>query len=121
MAKILLIDDEAPVRKMLKKFFETNDYEVLIAENGVEGIELFYEHRPRIVITDLIMPEKEGLETIREIRDLNPDVKIIAISGGGIQDPTLYLELAKKFGAQYSFSKPIDNNKLLSTVKELLA
>ncbi len=121
MEKILLIDDEAFIKKMLKKLLETHNYEVLLAANGAEGIKLFNEHRPALIITDLIMPEQEGLETIMEIRNLNPDVKIIAMSGGGIKDPKFYLELAGKFGANHSFSKPIDNNKLLSTVKELLA
>ncbi len=120
MKKILIIDDEALIRKMLGKLFEKNGYEVLAAHNGNQGIQLFKDHDPDLVVTDLIMPEKEGMETIRDIRKLNPEVKIIAISGGGVVDPELYLTLARKFGAQYSFSKPIDNEKLLLAVKALL-
>jgi len=121
MLKILIIDDEAPVRKMLKKLFERNDYEVLEAANGIQGLKLFNEQHPDLIISDLIMPEKEGLETIRELKKLNPDVRIIAISGGGITDPKMYLDLASKFGAVRTFSKPIDNEILLSAIKEILS
>jgi YesN/AraC family two-component response regulator len=87
MVKILIIDDEAPIRKMLKQLLERNEYEVLEAVNGNQGIKLFNEQDPDLIISGLIMPEKEGLETIRELKKSNPDVPIIAISGGGIQDP----------------------------------
>lgn len=66
------------------------------------------------------MPEKEGLETIREIRRINSDIKIIAISGGGLSDPGMYLDFAAKFGAVKTFSKPVENDILLSAVKEIL-
>ena len=66
------------------------------------------------------MPEKEGLESIRKLKELNPDVKTIAISGGGITDPKMYLDLATKFGALRSFEKPVDNEMLISTIKEIL-
>lgn len=120
MEKILIIDDEAPIRKMLKKLFENNNYEIMDACNGKLGVDLFKEYEPDLIITDLIMPEKEGLETIREIRRINPDVKIIAISGGGVNKPEMYLDLAKKFGAHHSFAKPVNNKELLLTVKNLL-
>lgn len=121
MAKILIIDDEDPIRKMLRKVLEKNGYEVMDACNGSQGIKLFKEHGPDIVITDLIMPEKEGLETIRELKKLNSDVRIIAISGGGITDPKIYLNLAAKLGAVCTFAKPVDNEILLSTIKKLLS
>lgn len=121
MAKILIIDDEDLIRKMLRKVLEKNGYEVMDAFNGSQGIELFKELGPDIVITDLIMPEKEGLESIRELKKIQPDVKIIAISGGGIADPKIYLDLASKFGAVRTFPKPVDNEILLSTIKEILS
>jgi len=120
MLKILIIDDEAPIRKLLRKLFEKNEYKVLEATNGIQGIKLFNEQHPDLIISDLIMPEKEGLETIRDIKKLNPHVPIIAISGGGITDPKMYLDLASKFGATRTFSKPIDNKVLLSAIKEIL-
>ena len=120
MKKILIIDDEAPVQKMLKRLLEKNDFSVIQADNGNEGIKKFKEHTPDLIITDLIMPEKEGLETIRELKKIEPNVKIIAISGGGLNDPKMYLDLAGKFGAVKTFSKPVDNDVLLSSIKQIL-
>jgi DNA-binding response OmpR family regulator len=121
LTKILIIDDEDLIRKMLRKVLEKNGYDVMEACDGSQGIKLFKEHVPDIVITDLIMPEKEGLETIRELKKLNSDVRIIAISGGGIADPKIYLTLAAKLGAVNTFFKPVDNEILLSTIKEILS
>ncbi len=121
MNKILIIDDEAPVRKMLKKLLMKNGYHVWEADNGKIGIESYVKNNPDLIITDLIMPEKEGLESIRELKKLNPDIKIIAISGGGITDPKMYLDLASKFGAVQTFSKPVDNKTLISTINEILS
>ena len=84
MEKILIIDDEPSIRKMLKTLFEKNGYEVMEAQDGTQGIKLFQTHRPDLIITDLIMPGKEGLETIREIKKINQDAKIIAMSGTAV-------------------------------------
>ncbi len=121
MPTILLIDDEAPLRKMLRTLLERNGFQVLEAPDGRHGVALYKAHHPDLVITDLIMPEKEGLEVIRELKVLDPDVKIIAVSGGGIVDPVMYLKLAENFGAQYALSKPISNKDLLSIINTLLA
>jgi len=121
MKKILIIDDDVFVRKILIKLLERNEYTVIAASNGDQGIQLFKDHHPDLVITDIIMPEKEGLETIGELKELNSDVKIIAMSGGGFGDPGMYLDLASGFGAVRTFSKPINNNELLSTIKDLIA
>ncbi len=120
MTKILIIDDESSVIKMLSKLLERNNYEVISATDGNKGVRLFKEHNPDIIITDLIMPEKEGLEMIREIKQLKSDAKIIAISGGGANDPKMYLSLAAKFGAARTLTKPIDTKLLISTIEELL-
>lgn len=120
MTKILIIDDESSIRKLLNKLLSAEGYEILEAHNGNQGIELYKNHYPDLIITDLIMPDKEGLETIKELRKLSPDVKIIAISGGGIANPEMYLDLALKFGAVRTLRKPIDNKILLSAVKETL-
>ncbi len=77
-------------------------------------------YSPDLVITDLIMPEKEGLESIRELKKINSEVQIIAISGGGVIDPKIYLNLASRLGAVHVFAKPVDNEILLSTIKETL-
>jgi len=95
-------------------------FEVVTAENGKEGLYIYKQEQPDLVITDLIMPDKEGLETIRELKQMNPSAKIIAISGGGISSPTAYLDLAQKMGAAATFEKPLDNEALLSMVKKLI-
>ncbi len=121
MHKVLIIDDEDSVRKLLTKMLEKNGYAVLTAKDGIQGIERYKKELPDLTITDLIMPEKEGLELIREIKAMDPEAKIIAMSGGGLAQPDTYLTLAKKFGALKAFSKPINNDLLLSFIKEALA
>lgn len=121
MNTILIIDDEAPVRKMLKKLLEKSGYAVVTADNGNDGIRQFNAHGPDLVITDLLMPEKEGLETIRTLQHLQKDVSIIAISGGGMIDADTYLNLALKLGVAKTFAKPVDNALLLSAVQDLLS
>ena len=120
MHTILIVDDEPQVRKILKKVLERNNYTVLEAVDGRQGVDLFKTHGPDLIITDLIMPEKEGLEFIREIKAMDSNAQIIAISGGGTIDPQMYLDLARKFGAVRTFSKPIDNAILISAIKEIL-
>ncbi len=120
MKKILIIDDEELIRKMLTKFLEKNGYKVMVTHNGDQGIKLFKEIEPDIIITDLLMPDKEGLETIIEIKKIDPDVKIIAISGGGKGDPKMYLNLASKLGANRTFTKPVDTDVLLVAIEEII-
>jgi CheY-like chemotaxis protein len=120
MHSVLIIEDDEFVQNMLKQTFERAGYEVARASNGRSGLQL-YQCKPfDVVITDLIMPEMEGIETISSLRKNNPDVKVIAISGGGRNNPEDYLELARKLGAQSTFTKPIDRRKLLAAVKELI-
>jgi len=81
---------------------------------------LYREDLPDLVITDIIMPKKEGIEMIMELKKEFPDVKIIAISGGGRNVPETYLPIAKKLGSERTFSKPIDWPELIKTVRKLL-
>ncbi len=118
--RILLIDDESEIRKLFIKKLAGSGYEIIAACDGKEGLKLYHETRPDLVITDLVMPEKEGLEMITELKREFPNVKIIAISGGGRNDPDGYLQLAKNLGAEQTFSKPIDWPELIKSVKELL-
>ncbi|MCP4622523.1 MAG: response regulator, partial [bacterium] len=87
---------------------------------GSEGMKLFNANSVDLVITDIVMPEKEGIETIMEIRKAPGDVKVIAISGGGRQEPEGYLELAKQLGVKFTFTKPFKQDDLLGAVHELL-
>src|SRR4051812_6717914 len=91
MAAILVIDDEAPMRRTIRRIAETAGHTILEAENGREGVRLFQDHRPALVITDIMMPEKEGIETIREIRAVEAATKILAVSGGGARGELAYL------------------------------
>ena len=105
MARILIIDDEVQILNMLRQMLEGEGYEVIDAPNGKEGIRRYRENPADLIITDILMPEKEGIETIQELKRDFPDIKIIAMSGGGRLDPKQYLSMAKSFGAQYTFTK----------------
>jgi len=115
-----LIDDEPQIRKLFERELSGKGYKIINACNGDEGLKLYHEHRPDLVITDLVMPEKEGIETIVLLKKIDPDVKIIAISGGGRADPHTYLQIAKNSGVEKTFSKPIDWPRLIRAIKELL-
>jgi len=120
MAKILVLDDEASIVLMIKKMLERAGHEVEMAFNGKEGMILFEQNKPDLLITDIIMPEKEGLETIFELRQKYPDLKIIAISGGGRISPEGYLPGAKLLGADLVFQKPLDQKEFMQAVTALL-
>jgi len=120
MKKILIIDDEPNILLMLKKMLEKSGFEIDLAPNGLEGIRLFKESNADLVITDIIMPEKEGLETIRDMRQIKPDLKIIAMSGGGKVSAENYLGAAKIFGAAKLVAKPFTRSEMISAVEELL-
>lgn len=120
MQKILIIDDEPHILLMLKKMLEQFGYEIDLAANGNEGIELYRKSAADLVITDIIMPEKEGLETIREMRRIRPDLKIIAMSGGGKVSADNYLEIARIFGASRVITKPFTKKEMVSAVQELM-
>jgi DNA-binding response OmpR family regulator len=120
MARILVIDDDSQVRDMLKQFLERAAYEVGVAPDGYAGLKLHRADPADLIITDIVMPEKEGLETIMEFRCHFPGVQIIAISGGGKIGPHDYLHTAKAMGAQKTFSKPFDLQELMTAVRELL-
>ena len=117
---VLIIEDDEFVKNMLRQTFNQAGYEVATASNGRIGIQLFQSEPFDIVITDLIMPDMEGIETITHLRKCNPGVKVIAISGGGRNRPDDYLHLASKLGAVKTFTKPVDRNELLEAVRQLV-
>jgi len=120
MARILVIDDNDQIRLSLRMALEDADYSVEEAADGIAGLELFREKPIDLIITDLIMPEKEGLETISDLRKDSPGVKIIAISGDCSANPNSYLSTAKAMGAARTFKKPINLAELLDAIEELL-
>jgi CheY-like chemotaxis protein len=120
MSRILLVDDDEDFRRMLCKVLEKAGHEVRDAANGKAALELYRQEPGDLIITDLVMPVKEGLESIREFRRLNPSVKIIAISGGGRMDPRLNLVIAQHFGARQTLAKPFSNQEILDAVALVL-
>lgn len=121
MARILIIDDETAIALMLKKIIEKAGFDARTAANGNEGMVLFDSFKPDLLITDIVMPEKEGLELIFELRRKNPKLKIIAISGGGRFQYEGYLNSAKHLGANKVYQKPLDLKELMCGISELLS
>ena len=128
MAQILIIEDDVECREMLKDMFERNGYSVETAENGAQGVRMFRENPADLIITDMIMPkDKEspltvsgGLQVMKDIKEIYPEIKFIAMSGGGIGDAKDFLEAAMLLNARYIFDKPFSNKELLQAVKELI-
>ncbi len=120
MAHILVIDDETPVRSLFGQLLESAGYSVALASDGREGLRLMKQQKPDLIITDIMMPEMDGLELLMNIRKQHLDVPVIAISGGMKTQPANFLPQAKKFGAQRVFIKPVELSALLQAVQELL-
>ena len=120
MATILIIDDEKAILGFLKERLMGEGFNVLTASDGKEGINLFNCNQVDLVVTDIIMPDKDGFVTIMELKKICPDIKIIAMSGGGRGLPEYYLDTAKGFGAKYTFEKPFKTSELVEAVHELL-
>jgi DNA-binding NtrC family response regulator len=120
MERILIIDDEQQIRSMLRLMLERDGYEVVEAPDGAEGIKAYRQKPADLIITDLIMPNKDGIGMIIELQKEFPDVKIIAMSGGGLNKPEGYLKGAKKLGAACTLTKPIDREKMLRAVKNII-
>jgi CheY-like chemotaxis protein len=120
MARILLIEDDDNVRTVLYLTLVHYGHNVVEASNGREGLDRFRETKPDLVITDIVMPEKEGFEVLMKLRRKNPALKIIAISGGGLHNAAHYLHTAKLLGAAKVLAKPFSNETLMAAVNELL-
>ncbi len=117
LKNILVIDDEKHIRDSFKIRLEQEGYKVDVAEDGDIGLKMVSDNIYDVVITDIVMPEKEGLEVIREIRSQNAGIKIIAISGGGRISPDNYLNMAKLFGAENIFKKPVILEDLIKVIE----
>jgi CheY-like chemotaxis protein len=131
-SSILIVDDEAMIREMLNDILVKSGYEVRQAVNGVQAKEMYFERPADLIITDIVMPEKEGLDLILELQAVYPELRFIAISGGGkIQtghikgnhhiDAEFYLDLAREIGAFKTLKKPFNPEELLKAVREVLA
>lgn len=121
MDPILLIDDEESTRTILTEVLEGDGYKVLVARNGEEGLALFDSNRISLVITDMVMPVKDGLDTILELSKKNSSTPIVAISAGGTIPKERYLEMAGSFNNTSTLAKPFTAEELLAVVRNTLS
>ncbi|MDD2331547.1 MAG: response regulator [Candidatus Cloacimonetes bacterium] len=120
MVKILVIEDDDSFRNVLVQMLEKAGFEVKHASDGNQALTICDSYMPDLVLTDIIMPDKEGLETIQELVSKIPGIKIIAMSGGGRFGPDSYLPLAKRLGAKKTLQKPFMREELMTTIQEAL-
>jgi len=121
MQSILVIDDDKLMRLALARILISSGFNVVQAADGDEGLQLYRSQEFDLVITDLIMPDKEGIQIIRELRKENSKIRIIAMSAGGRGGATDYLKWARLMGAKQCLSKPIKREELLNAVTAVLA
>lgn len=120
MAQILLVDDDLQLLRAARTALERAGHEVVSAVNGEAAVRRFRQSPPDLLITDIVMPEKEGLETILELRRESPNLKILAISAYVRSEYADYLQFARQVGANGTLAKPFDRDDLLAAVNELL-
>ena len=120
MARILLIDDDQIVRTVLKRLLVSAGYEVVEAIDGNEGVTSYQEQGADLVLVDIFMPTKSGLEVLQELKRFDPDVKMVSMSGVGIQDGLDLEDYAKRYGALEALQKPIEKEVLLRTIETVL-
>jgi CheY-like chemotaxis protein len=114
------MDDEVSVQRLFTQFLESHGYSIECCSNGVEGLEKMRESNVDLVIVDIMMPEMDGLEVVQEIRKVNENLPIIAISGGMRHAAMNFVSFAQEFGANAVFEKPVALADLLESVKKLL-
>jgi CheY-like chemotaxis protein len=117
--KVLIIDDDAVFRGAMSKALQRNEYNTIIAFDGLEAMEKIRNEKPDLIITDLFMPNKEGFELIQEVRLVDPAIKIIAVSSDGLAGYSSYLKMARAFGANAILQKPFTSEDLIATIEEL--
>ncbi len=121
MADILIIEDDRMVGLLIKETLVAAGHGVRLADNGVAGLDLLEKHGADLVITDIVMPEMDGLEAINRLREKHPDLRVIAISGGGRwMNAKSYLKLSELLGASRTLNKPISPDGLLAQVEAVL-
>ncbi|GAB6906143.1 Response regulator receiver protein [Desulfosarcina cetonica] len=120
MKTVLIVDDDEQLRKILAKMLKQAGLKAIEARNGTECISLYKTKSPDLVVMDIIMPEKDGLSTIKAIKEIDNQAKVLAMSGGLVMTPEVYLDEAKNIGADSLISKPIDRRFLMETIENLL-
>ncbi|MCP4714066.1 MAG: response regulator [Deltaproteobacteria bacterium] len=120
MATILVIDDDKIIRELITLILESADHTVITAQDGTSAFKCYADRKVDIVITDILMPDMDGIEVISGLKKKDPNVKFIAISGGGSINSNNYLKTAKLLGVKYVFQKPFDADDILQAVNALL-
>ncbi|MGV3757607.1 MAG: response regulator transcription factor [Verrucomicrobiota bacterium] len=120
MPRILVIDDNDAFRTTICLWLKHHGYEVTQAANGKEGMEMLAKSAPDIILTDILMPEQDGLETIQAVRKQHPDLRIVAMSGGMLDGRVDFLPIAAKFGADHVMPKPFSGSELLLVLEKVL-
>ena len=118
MCRVLIIEDNEILRHAIQRMLVAGGHEVQETADGRAGLKAYRERPSDVVITDIVMPDTEGLETIRELCRIDAAVKIIAMSGGGVGASANYLKLARQFGARWTLSKPFSGDELRNAVTE---
>jgi len=122
MARIIVIDDEEDLRSLLRLLLESEGHEVDEAENGAQGLAALAKQSYDLVITDVLMPEEDGIAVAKQAPKLQPNAKVLAISGGGAVLPTNWsLKVMKMFGVNAALHKPFEEDEFIRVVDELLA
>ena len=121
MARVLIVEDDANLRLILQNVVDQAGHTTYVATDGQDALNQVQQEPPDIVVTDIIMPEKEGIELILSLRKEFPEIRIIAISGGGQLGADHYLDMAREFGADITIGKPFDKQCFMDAITELLS
>ena len=121
MPSVLVIDDNDAFRHTICLWLKRNGYDVFEAANGKEGVQQLESRLPDVLLTDILMPEQDGLETIQKVRKQHPALRIIAMSGGMLDGRVDFLPIAQKFGANHVMHKPFSGSELILVLEKLLA
>ncbi len=120
MARVLVVDDDDQVRELFSLGLKHQGHDVTPTGSGTEAMKLVRRGKFDVLVTDLVMPDTEGMEIIMTVRDLSIPIKIIAVSGGGTSGNNTYLDAAKRLGADLTLSKPVSASRLAEAVKIVL-
>lgn len=120
MARILIIDDNPHLLAALRKLLVNQGHTIIDVPNSGVGIAMHHKEPFDLILTDIVMPGKEGISTIIELKKDYPNLKIIAMSGGGSNEPYGYLDIAKRVGADRTLAKPFSSEELIEMIDQLL-
>ena len=119
MSVVLIIDDDPHIRTLWDHALTENGFSVRTAPTGMEGVEIARREHVDVVVTDIHMPDKDGIETLLEIKSMNPEAKVVVVSGGGLVGGMSFLGAAGKLGADATLAKPFDIHQLSAVVGKL--